>query len=89
MTEKLMSEDRYLNYGKLITDYHTKEELITCKSNKNAEQITNLLNMYHRKVGRTLRKWEREEETCLRIMSYLHDNYYNIWEEVNKECFLE
>ena len=85
----MMSEDRYLNYGKLIMDSHTNEEFVTCKSNKNAELITNRLNMYHRKVGRTLRKWEGEEEICLRIMSYLHYNYYNIWEEVNKECFLE
>ena len=45
-----MSEDRYLNYGKLITDSHTGEELITCKSNKNAEQITSLLNMQQARI---------------------------------------
>lgn len=27
------------------------------------------------------------EEQLLKVMSYLHDNYYDIWEEVNKECF--
>ena len=46
-----MSEDRYLNYGKLITDSHTGEVLITCKSNKNAEQITSLLNMQQAKIN--------------------------------------
>lgn len=30
---------------------------------------------------------EANEEQCLKIMTYLHDNYYDIWEEVNKECF--
>ena len=45
-----MSEDRYLNYGKLITDSHTGEIVITCKSNKNAEQITSLLNMQQAKI---------------------------------------
>lgn len=28
---------------------------------------------------------EANEEQCLAIMTYLHDNYYDIWEEVNKE----
>lgn len=46
----MMSEDRYLNYGKLITDSHTGGELITCKSNKNAEQITSLLNMKQSRI---------------------------------------
>lgn len=30
---------------------------------------------------------EANEEQCLKIMTYLHDNYYDIWEEVNNECF--
>ena len=45
-----MSEDGYLNYGKLITDSHTGEILITCKSNKNAKQITSLLNMQQARI---------------------------------------
>lgn len=28
---------------------------------------------------------EANEEQGLAIMTYLHDNYYEIWEEVNKE----
>jgi len=28
---------------------------------------------------------EANEEQGLAIMTYLHDNYYDIWEEVNKE----
>jgi len=27
------------------------------------------------------------EEQLLKVMSYLHDKHYDIWEEVNKECF--
>jgi len=30
---------------------------------------------------------EGNEEQLLKVMSYLHDNYYDIWEEVNKECY--
>ena len=67
-----MSEDRYLNYGKLITDSHTGEILITCKSNKNAEQITSLLNMQqarikelekeNKQLRKTIALFEVEEE---------------------------
>ena len=32
---------------------------------------------------------EGNEELLLKVMSYLHDNHYDIWEEVNKECFLK
>lgn len=27
------------------------------------------------------------EEQLLKVMSYLHDNHYDLWEKVNKECF--
>ena len=27
------------------------------------------------------------EEQLLKVMSYLHDNHYELWEKVNKECF--
>lgn len=30
---------------------------------------------------------EGNEKQLLRVMSYLHDKYYDIWEEVNKECY--
>ena len=32
---------------------------------------------------------EANEEQGLAIMTYLHNNYYDIWEEVNKEVFKE
>lgn len=30
---------------------------------------------------------EGNEESLLTVMTYLHDNHYDIWEKVNKECF--
>lgn len=45
-------------------------------------QVLKLLNELNRLA-------EANEEQCLVIMTYLHDNYYDIWEEVNKEVFKE
>lgn len=41
------------------------------------------------KIDRLLYQRDRNEEQTLKIMSYLHDNYYDLWEEVNKECYLK
>ena len=42
--------------------------------------IVDLLNELNRLA-------DGNEEQLLAVMTYLHDNYYDIWEEVNKECF--
>ena len=73
-----MSEDRYLNYGKLITDSHTGEILITCKSNKNAEQITSLLNMQHARINELEKEnneLKKQLEDCKDYNSKLYANY--------------
>ena len=72
-----MSEDRYLNYGKLITDSHTKEVLITCKSNKNAEQITSLLNMQHARINELEKEnneLKKQVEDCRDYNAILYKN---------------
>ena len=46
------------------------------------EDLLELLNEFNRLA-------EANEKQCLAIMTYLHDNYYDIWEEVNKEVFKE
>ena len=48
----------------------------------NGGMVVDLLNELDRLA-------EANEEQGLEIMTYLHDNYYDIWEEVNKELFKE
>ena len=47
----------------------------------------NCLNDIADRLNELNRLAEGNEETLLKVMSYLHNNYYDIWEEVNKECF--
>ena len=47
----------------------------------------NCLNDIADRLNELNRLSEGNEETLLKVMSYLHNNYYDIWEEVNKECF--
>ena len=37
------------------------------------------------KIDRLIHQRNKNEEHYLKAMSYLHDNYYSIWEEVLKE----
>ena len=49
-------------------------------NNIDAKGLCELLNELNRLA-------EGNEEQLLKVMSYLHDKHYDIWEEVNKECF--
>ena len=57
-------------------------DLLNSLSNEN-EQLK------ERNQRQAKRLAEANEERGLAIMTYLHDNYYDIWEEVNKELFKE
>ena len=60
--------------------FKNKSDAMDCK---NALMYQcDLLNELNRLVG-------VNEEQCLAIMTYLHDNHYEVWEEVNKEVFGE
>lgn len=44
------------------------------------DELLELVNTLHELA-------DGNENQLLRVMTYLHDNYYDIWEEVNKECY--
>lgn len=53
-------------------------------------QVCILLNEYVdvKKENEQLKQLaDGNEEQLLNVMTYLHDKYYELWEEVNKECF--
>lgn len=76
MTEKRFTVDDGLE-NVLCWEINDKEnEDMTCG------ECAKLLNELHRLA-------EANEEQCLAIMTYLHNNYYDVWEEVNKEVFKE
>ena len=61
-------------------DVFDNEEFVCCTLSVWVEQLVDLLNELNRLA-------EGNEETLLKVMTYLHNEYYDIWEEVNKECF--
>ena len=65
----------YSDIGEYIDENHTDRPLRN-------DEVVELLNELDRLA-------EANEEQGLVIMTYLHDNYYDIWEEVNKEVFKE
>lgn len=78
MTERF-TMDNPNDWGFPITDNNTGK-VYSCASNQLMKDLCDVIN----KVNELA---EGNEEQCLNIMTYLHDNYYDIWEEVNKECF--
>ena len=80
MTEKRfrvheLSKYNYSEIGEYTDENHTDKPLRN-------DEVVELLNELDRLA-------EANEEQGLAIMTYLHDNYYDIWEEVNKELFKE
>ena len=64
----------------MIDDAGTLIDLETRDTYDYVSDVLGLLNQLHRLA-------EGNEEQLLKVMSYLHDKYYELWEEVNKECF--
>lgn len=62
-----------------IQDNQTEEKYL-CEDKSEAIALANLLNALHELA-------DGNEEQLLKVMTYLHDNHYEIWEEVNKECY--
>ena len=75
-----MTENKRFGYGAdvnwqgdIIIDYETEKSY-------DFYEVGKLLNELNRLA-------DGNEEQLLKVMSYLHDKHYDIWEEVNKECF--
>lgn len=85
-----MSEKRYkrVRYdGKFyVCD---KQELLkgNLESFFEEDEVIELLNEQDTKIKQLNRLAETNEEQTLNIMTYLHNNHYEIWEEVNQKCF--
>ena len=62
----------------MITDNECMDIINPLMNSKDVAKVCGLLNELNRLA-------EANEEQGLAIMTYLHDNYYDIWEEVNKE----
>ena len=71
MTEKRFKVKRWDKYEAVMCD---NGEMIK------EERAVDLLNHLHELA-------DGNEEQLLKVMTYLHDNHYEIWEEVNKECY--
>ena len=69
-----------MNERFMIDDAGTLIDLETRDTYDYVSDVLGLLNHLHRLA-------EGNEEQLLKVMSYLHDKYYELWEEVNKECF--
>ena len=61
-----------------ITDLKKNWKTVCDKLNEIAEENEQLKQLA-----------DSNEEQLLQVMTYLHDKYYDLWEEVNKECFLK
>ena len=53
----------------------------------NGDEVVDLLNQLNDENTRLKQLADGNEEQLLKVMSYLHDNHYDLWEKVNKECF--
>lgn len=70
-----------------VEDIHDEMPRIFFQSIKQGTEFLNHLQGYEKEIKELGRLAESNEETVLSIMGYLHDNYYGIWEEINKEVF--
>lgn len=67
------------HWGLVDTELEDEDQLVLMHMSKSTvSYLVSLLNDLNRLA-------EANEEQGLAIMTYLHDNYYDIWEEVNKE----
>lgn len=71
---------KQINLPSNIIDIKTSKIYHTTNGNDGYE-LCILLNTLHELA-------DGNENQLLEVMSYLHDNYYEIWEEVNKELIM-
>lgn len=76
MTEKRFKQ---INLPSDVIDTKNSKIYHTLSGNEGHE-LCILLNTLHELA-------DENENQLLEVMSYLHDNHYEIWEEVNKECY--
>ena len=76
---KRFTMDNPNDWGFPITDNDTGK-VYSCASNQLMKDLCDVINNVNELA-------EANEEQCLKIMTYLHDKHYEIWEEVNRECF--
>lgn len=72
---------------KLTIELNKRENKINHLKNEN-EQLKQKNDVLTAKIDRILKQRDRNEEQTLKVMTYLHNKYYKLWEEVNRECFL-
>lgn len=88
MTEK----ERYYTKLNLVNHYQIydskdKNKRFYPYSKEIVNKLCNELNKLYNENKQLKQLAEGNEESLLTVMTYLHDNHYDIWEKVNKECF--
>ena len=86
-----MTEKRFVVENYAIRDRSVDTKYINSYyhigDNGVAKRLCDLLNELAEENEQLKQLADGNEEQGLRIMTFLHNNYYEIWEEVNKECF--
>ena len=80
--------DADMQYELACDDYsqYLYEHSMTCNENlKLLNEQNKTIQILTAKIDRILHQRDGNEKQHLKVMSYLHDNYYTIWEECLKE----